>query len=142
MARPMRAYDRMPAAETRAFSESPVYQAYTILLIGFTIAPIVAGADKFASILTDWTRYLAPVFPALIGVSAATFMRAVGAIEIIAGIVVAAKPSIGGYVVAAWLVGIIVNLLVLHGFYDIALRDLGLALGALALARLATRIGR
>jgi hypothetical protein len=128
--------------QTASLASSPVYQAFLILLIGFTAAPLIAGADKFFGILTDWTKYLAPVFPNLLGISAQTFMYAVGIIEIVAGLVVLSKPSIGGYVVAAWLLGIIVNLLLLHNFYDIALRDLGLSLGALALARLASHFGR
>jgi hypothetical protein len=128
--------------QTASLASSPVYQAFLILLIGFTAAPLIAGADKFFGILTDWTKYLAPVFPNLLGISAQTFMYAVGIIEIVAGLIVVSKPSIGGYVVAAWLLGIIVNLLLLHNFYDIALRDLGLSLGALALARLASHFGR
>ena len=112
-------------------------QAFRILHFGFTVAPIIAGLDKFASILTDWTQYLAPVFPQMLGVSPETFMLGVGVIEVIAGLLVAVKPRIGGYVVAAWLFGIIVNLLIRGEYFDIALRDLGLMLGALALARLA-----
>ncbi|HEX5760684.1 MAG TPA: hypothetical protein VF121_15965 [Thermoanaerobaculia bacterium] len=112
-------------------------QAFRILHFGFTVAPIVAGLDKFADILTDWTRYLAPLFPQLLGVSPETFMLGVGVIEVVAGVLVAIKPRIGGYVVAAWLLGIIVNLLMLGEYFDVALRDLGLMLGALALARLA-----
>jgi hypothetical protein len=127
---------------TASWASSPVYQAFLILFIGFTAAPLLAGVDKFFGILTDWTKYLAPVFPNLLGINAQTFMYAVGIIEIVAGLLVVSKPSIGGYVVAAWLLGIIVNLLLLHNFYDIALRDLGLSLGALALARLANHFGR
>jgi hypothetical protein len=123
-------------------TDSPAYQAYMILLFGFTVAPIVAGADKFFHILTDWTQYLAPIFPATLGIDAATFMMIIGAIEIVAGIIVFLKPSIGGFIVSAWLLGIIVNLLLLHNFYDVALRDLGLSLGALALARLGSQFGR
>lgn len=128
--------------QTASWATSPVYQAFLILLIGFTAAPLIAGADKFFGILTDWTKYLAPVFPNLIGISAQSFMYAVGIIEIAAGLIVLSKPSIGGYVVAGWLFGIIVNLLLLQNYYDIALRDLGLSLGALALARLASHFGR
>jgi hypothetical protein len=127
---------------TASWASSPVYQAFLILLIGFTAAPLIAGADKFFGILTDWTQYLAPVFPNLLGISAQSFMYAVGIIEIVAGLIVLSKPSIGGYVVAGWLFGIIVNLLLLQNYYDIALRDLGLSLGALALARLASHFGR
>jgi hypothetical protein len=101
-------------------------------------APILAGVDKFLNLLTAWTVYLAPFVPNLLGVSGQTFMDVVGVVEIVAGTLVALRPRIGGYVVAAWLVGIIANLLILGDYFDIALRDLGLALGALARARLAT----
>lgn len=111
-------------------------QAYRLLRLGFTVAPILAGADKFANILTDWTQYLANVFPRITHLSAPGFMKIVGIIEIVAGIGVAVKPKIFGYVVSAWLVGIIANLLIKGQYYDIALRDLGLSLGALALGRL------
>jgi len=113
---------------------NPAYQAYQILHIAFIVAPIVAGVDKFLGILTDWTQYLAPMFANAFGAGA--FMVVVGVIEIVAGIGVALKPRIFAYVVAAWLVGIIFNLLILGDYYDVALRDLGLALGALALGRL------
>ncbi len=122
-------------AEAKSLAVNPSYQAYQILHVGFAIAPIVAGLDKFFHILTDWTMYLAPQVAAM--VPADTFMKVVGVVEIVAGIVVALKPKIGGYVVGLWLLGIIVNLFLAHGFYDIALRDFGLALGAFALARLA-----
>ncbi len=107
------------------------------LLIAFTVTPILAGLDKYFGVLTDWTRYLAPVFPTALGISAVMFMRMVGIIEIIAGIIVLSKPSVGGWIVAFWLWGIIINLLLIPGFFDIALRDFGLSLGAIALARLA-----
>ena len=112
-------------------------EAFRILRFGFTVAPIVAGLDKFLHILTDWDKYLAPAVSNTLGIQPHTFMMLVGAIEITAGIVVALRPRIGGYVVAAWLLGIIVDLLVLGGYLDVALRDLGLLLAALALARLA-----
>lgn len=118
-------------------TSSPAYQAYQILHLAFTIAPIVAGADKFLHFLTNWDQYLAPIVPRLTGLSAHTFMLGVGAIEIVAGLLVAFMPRVGGYVVALWLCGIIVNLLMIPGYFDVALRDLGLALGAFALARLA-----
>ena len=145
MARPMRAYTDVAEVEVHsgsAMTNSPAFQAYGILLFGFTVAPIIAGADKFLGFLTNWTQYLAPIFPNTLGIDAATFMMIIGAIEIVAGIIVFLKPSIGGYIVSAWLLGIILNLLLLHNFYDIALRDLGLALGALALARLGAHFGR
>lgn len=112
-------------------------QAFRILQIGFVVAPILAGLDKFTELLTDWDQYLAPFIADIVG--AGTFMAIVGVIEIAAGIGVAIKPRIFAYVVAAWLVGIIINLLLIPGFYDIALRDLGLALGALALGRLSEK---
>jgi hypothetical protein len=115
----------------------PASQAFWLLRIGFTIAPIVFGLDKFAHVLTNWDKYLAPEFVDLFHVQAHTLMYFVGAIEIVAGLVVAIRPRFGGYLVAAWLAGIIVNLLMLGGFYDVALRDFGLLIGALALARLA-----
>jgi hypothetical protein len=118
------------------------YQGYQILHWAFVLAPVLAGLDKFFSLLTNWEMYLAPGISNLvgqIGLGPRTFMHIVGAIEIIAGALVAFKPRIGAYVVAVWLVGIIVNLLLLQGFYDIALRDFGLFLGALALGRLSQK---
>jgi hypothetical protein len=125
-----------------AVREDPAYQAYLILRTGFVVAPILFGLDKFANLLTDWTAYLAPAVDRLIPGTATTAMVAVGVIEIVAGLVVAVRPKVGGYLVAAWLAGIIVNLLLLGDRYDVALRDFGLLLGALALARLATAFGR
>lgn len=116
------------------------YQAYRILQFGFVAAPIIAGLDKFFNLLVTWEQYLWPVLDDLIG--AGIFMSLVGVIEIVAGIGVAVKPRIFSYVVAAWLGGIILNLLLIPGYYDIALRDLGLALGALALGRLSQRFDR
>ena len=111
-------------------------QAYRLLRFAFAAAPILAGLDKFANVMTDWTDYLAPQITQVTTIPAATFMMIVGVIEVIAGIGVAVRPRVFGYVVAAWLAGIIVNLLLLGQYFDVALRDLGLALGALALARL------
>ena len=113
------------------------HQAYQILHLGFTIAPILAGLDKFFNLLTNWEQYLAPVVTQTLGINASTFMMIVGVIEIVAGLMVWLKPRFGGYLVMAWLWGIILNLLLIPGFFDIALRDFGLSLGALALARLA-----
>jgi uncharacterized membrane protein YphA (DoxX/SURF4 family) len=113
---------------------NPTYQAYQILHLGFTVAPILFGLDKFLNLTVDWTQYLAPFIANLI--PAGTFMLIVGAIEIVAGLLVFFKPRIGAYVVAGWLLAIIVNLLMVPGFFDIALRDFGLLLGALALVRL------
>ncbi|HKH49454.1 MAG TPA: hypothetical protein VKM72_32715 [Thermoanaerobaculia bacterium] len=115
----------------------PSRQAYQILHLGFTVLPLLAGLDKFFEVLADWDRYLAPLFPEVLGVSSATFMSIVGVIEIVAGLVVFFKPRLGGYLVMLWLWGIILNLLLIPGYYDIALRDFGLSLGALSLARLA-----
>ena len=112
-------------------------QSFQILRLGFIVAPIVAGIDKFLNLLTDWDKYLAPVVSDTLGIEPRSFMMIVGVIEIVAGIVVAVRPRIGAYVVAAWLLGIIVNLLLVGGYLDVALRDLGLLLAALALARLA-----
>ena len=115
-------------------ASTPGYQAYQALRAGFTIAPIIAGADKFFGFLTNWEQYLAPVITTVM--PAHTFMLIVGVIEIVAGLLVAVMPRIGAYIVCAWLLGIIGNLLLLGGYYDIALRDLGLAIGAFALGRL------
>ena len=117
----------------------PVYQAFWLLRIGFTVAPIAFGVDKFLHLLTNWDRYLAPAVDDLVPGTAHQAMYAVGVVEIVAGIVVALAPRFGGYLVAAWLAGIIVNLLLIPGFYDVALRDFGLLLAAVALQRLATR---
>jgi hypothetical protein len=123
---------------TPAAIDHPAYQAFLALRIGFVVAPILFGLDKFTNLLTDWTTYLAPGIDRLVPGSATSAMLAVGIIEIIAGLVVAVRPKLGGYLVAAWLAAIITNLLLLGDHYDVALRDLGLLLAALALARLAT----
>ena len=112
-------------------------QAFLLLRTVFTIAPIAFGLDKFFGVLTDWDQYLAPWINDLVPGSAHQAMLLVGVVEIVAGLLVAVRPQIGACVVAAWLAGIIVNLLTLGDFYDIALRDFGLLVGALALARLA-----
>jgi hypothetical protein len=114
----------------------PAYQAFWLLRIGFTVAPILFGIDKYAHVLVDWDRYLAPEFVDLLPGNAHQIMYVVGAIEIVAGLVVALRPRFGSYVVAAWLAGIIVNLLLIADYYDVALRDFGLLLAALTLARL------
>lgn len=115
-----------------------VAQAFMLLRIAFSVAPILFGIDKFAGVLTDdWTRYLAPAFNDIIPGNAADAMHMVGVVEIAAGLVVAISPRFGGLLVAAWLGGIIVNLLIVGGYGDIALRDFGLLLGAVTLARLA-----
>jgi hypothetical protein len=114
------------------------HQAFLLLRTVFTVAPILFGLDKFAEVLTDWERYLAPEFNDLIPGTAHQAMLIVGVVEIAAGVLVAVLPRIGGYVVAAWLAGIILNLLLIGDFYDVALRDFGLLVAALALARLAS----
>ncbi len=140
MARPQRYIATEPLAPETLESEPktghPAYQAYVLLYLGFIVAPVIAGLDKFANVLVDWPQYLAPIVPATLGIAPQTMMLAVGVVEVAAGLLVAMKPSVGGWIVAAWLGGIIVNLLLIPGYFDIALRDLGLLLGALALARL------
>jgi hypothetical protein len=125
-----------PSLEFAEVKTNPVYQAYQILHWGFVVAPVLAGLDKFFMKLVDWTMYLWPPLGNLVG-SPRLFMEIVGAIEIVAGCLVAFKPKIGGLIVAFWLWGIIINLLLLGNYFDIALRDFGLSLGALALSRLA-----
>src|SRR5215203_5876052 len=127
-----------PIPASTALRSDPAAQAFMLLRIAFTVAPIIFGIDKFAGVLTDdWTRYLAPAFNDIIPGNAADAMHIVGVIEIIAGLTVAVVPRFGGLLVAGWLAGIIVNLLIVGGYGDIALRDFGLLLAALTLARLA-----
>jgi len=114
----------------------PSYQAYQILRFAFTVAPIVAGLDKFFHLLVNWDQYLPGTVNALTGGRGHQLMLVVGVIEIVAGLGVAFKPRVFAYIVAVWLLLIIVNLLMIPGYFDVALRDLGLSLGALALARL------
>ena len=123
-------------AQTIVTTSRPAYQAYQVLHIGFIIAPLLAGLDKFTHFLTNWNQYLAPAVERLLPVSGHTFMLFVGIVEMAAAVLVAVNPRIGAYVVAAWLLGIIVTRLLSPGDVDVALRDFGLALGALALARL------
>jgi hypothetical protein len=118
---------------------APARQAYRVLHVGYVLLPLVAGADKFFDKLANWDGYLAPTiasYTALVG-GRHNFMMGVGVIEIVAALVVAVKPKIGAYVVAAWLASIIANLVLLRGAGDVALRDFGLMLGAVALGRLA-----
>lgn len=117
--------------------KDPSYQAFFLLRTVFTIAPIAFGLDKFSNWLVDWSTYLAPWINDIVPGNADQAMYVVGVIEIAAGLLVAFAPRIGAYVVTLWLAGIIVNLLTLHDFYDVALRDFGLLVGALALGRLA-----
>lgn len=116
----------------------PGYQAFWLLRIAFTVAPIAFGADKFANLLVSWEKYLAPWIRDVSPLSATHTMYVVGVVEIVAGVAVALKPRYAAYIVAGWLAGIVVNLLSYSGYYDIALRDFGLMLGALTLARLAS----
>ena len=128
-----------PTRAHSLLSADPVDQAFLVLRTAFTVAPIVFGLDKFANVLTDWPQYLAPWIDGIVPGTAQQAMYLVGVVEIAAGIVVALRPRIGGLVVAAWLLGIIVNLLTLPGYFDVALRDVGLLAGAVALWRLASR---
>ena len=121
----------------RADWRDPRYQAFSLLRLAFTVAPIAFGLDKFFNVLVDWPTYLAPWINDILPGSAQTGMYIVGAIEIVAGLVVAVRPKFGAPLVAAWLGGIILNLLTLSGYYDVALRDFGLMLAALTLTRLA-----
>jgi hypothetical protein len=127
-----------PIPRTDDLRADPAAQAFFLLRIAFTVAPILFGLDKFANVLTDdWTKYLSSEFNSLLPGSAATAMYIVGVVEVVAGLVVLVAPRFGGYLVAAWLGGIILNLLLVGGYGDIALRDFGLMLGALTLTRLA-----
>ncbi len=127
-------------AETRV--SSPGYQAYQILHLGFTVAPILAGLDKFFNLLVNWEQYLPPFVNRLAGGHGHELMLAVGVIEIVAGLGVWFRPKIFAYVVSAWLLLIVFNLLLIPGYFDVALRDFGLSLGALALARLSHEYDR
>jgi uncharacterized membrane protein YphA (DoxX/SURF4 family) len=118
----------------------PAYQAYQILRIAFTVAPIVAGADKFLHLLSNWDQYLAPWIAALSPFSGHHLMQAAGVVEIVAGVLVAIKPKIFAPIVGIWLCLIIINLVSMGAYLDVALRDLGLALGAFALGRLAVDV--
>jgi hypothetical protein len=121
-------------------ADRPWQQAYIIMYAGYVALPLIAGLDKFFERLTQWEKYLSPFVSERLPVSPHTFMQIVGGIEIAAALLVAVRPRIGAYVVALWLFGIIVNLLLGTGYFDIALRDSGLALGALALGRLSATV--
>ncbi|CAH0180250.1 MULTISPECIES: hypothetical protein [unclassified Arthrobacter] len=127
------------ATDAQQLAADPHRQAFLLLRTVFTVAPILFGLDKFTNLLTDWTMYLAPVVTSVVPLPAQTIMYIVGVVEIIAGVMVALRPRFGSALVAAWLLGIIINLIVLGGFYDVALRDFGLLVGALALNRLSPR---
>jgi hypothetical protein len=126
----------------RARAQDQAYQSYQLLHWGFVALPTLAGIDKFFHMLTNWDQYLAPAAEKMLPFSGHTFMLIAGIVELCAALLVAVRPRIGAYVVAAWLGAIVVNFLVARGFYDIALRDFGLMLAALALARLATLYDR
>jgi uncharacterized membrane protein YphA (DoxX/SURF4 family) len=129
----------VPVPTSETLRRDPAAQAFLLLRIAFVVAPIVFGIDKFANVLTDdWTRYLASQFNDIIPGNASDAMHIVGVVEIVAGLVVAVTPRFGGFLVAAWLGGIIVSLLLVGGYGDIAMRDFGLLLSALTLARLAS----
>ena len=129
----------VPMPRSDELRRDPAAQAFLMLRITFTVAPILFGLDKFAGVLTDhWTRYLSSEFNSLLPGSAATGMHIVGVVEVVAGLVVAIAPRVGGFLVAAWLGGIIVDLLLVGGYGDIALRDFGLMLSAITLTRLAS----
>lgn len=123
---------------TRTWLRDPASQAFVLLRTVFTVAPILFGLDKFLNLLVDWPSYLAPIATDILPFDAQQIMYAVGVVEIAAGIVVALAPRFGALLVAVWLAGIIVNLLLVPGYFDVALRDFGLLVGALALQRLAT----
>jgi hypothetical protein len=129
----------IPVPASNVLRSDPAAQAFMLLRVAFTVAPILFGLDKFAEVMiSDWPKYLAPEFNDLIPGSAQEAMYIVGGVEILAGLVVAISPRFGGLLVAGWLGGIIVSLLLVGGYADIALRDFGLLLGALTLARLAS----
>jgi hypothetical protein len=138
MIHPRTATDAM--ARSRERLDDPAVQAFWLLRTVFTVAPILFGLDKFAHVLVDWDRYVAPEFMDLLPGNAHQLMYAVGAVEIVAGLVVALAPRFGGYLVAGWLSVIILNLLLQADYYDIALRDFGLLVATLALARLAQAV--
>lgn len=131
--------------EVVAVPRSPLYQAYQVLHWGFCALPVIAGLDKFAHLLVNWNQYLAPQIGQLVqantGITPGQLMMIVGGVEVLAGLLVALKPRIGGYVVALWLAGIIANLIIGMHYFDVALRDFGLMLGAFALGRLGSHFG-
>jgi uncharacterized membrane protein HdeD (DUF308 family) len=117
-------------------THTPSQQAYLLLHTILTIAPILAGADKFFHVLADWDKYVSPLMASLSPVPVHTLMLVAGVVEIAAGLIVYFRPRFGGWLVAAWLWAIILNLLAFPAYLDIALRDLGLSVAAVALARL------
>ena len=137
--------DQLPyegSTTANTIASSSAHQAYWILKFGFTVAPILAGLDKFFHLLVNWDQYLPGVVANISPIPGHTLMLIVGVIEIVAGIGVALKPRIFAYIVAAWLAVIIINLFLIPGYFDIALRDFGLLLGALALGQLSQQFAR
>lgn len=127
------------AIEARGVGRAdPRYQAFMLLRIGYTVLPLVMGIDKFFNAMVSWPQYLADWIDNIVPGTAQQLMYVFGGVEICAGLLVALRPRWGAYVVAAWLAGIVVNLLSYGEWYDIAVRDFGLMLGALTLGRLAS----
>ncbi|HZQ88511.1 MAG TPA: hypothetical protein VFA42_00735 [Gaiellaceae bacterium] len=138
--RPGRAdqYEYVEGVQPAAVRGDPRYQAFMLLRVGYTVLPLVMGIDKFFNALTNWPQYLADWIDNIVPGTAQQFMYVVGGVEILAAMIVAVRPRYGGYVVAAWLAGIVINLVSYGGWYDVAVRDVGLMLGALTLGRLAS----
>jgi hypothetical protein len=135
-------YDRPAADETSHATGRAINEAYGLLKFVFIVAPIIAGLDKFFDRLVHWDKYLSPTASSIVGHHDHAFMMAAGAVEIVAGIGVALAPRVFAWIVAVWMWGIIVNLLLIPGYFDIALRDFGLSLAAIALARLSRHVHR
>ena len=144
MAQAISSSARVASIDSQSVSAAanPSYQAFLILRTGFTVAPIVAGLDKFFHLLVNWDQYLPGFVNNMTGGHGHQLMLAVGVIEIVAGLGVAFKPRLFAYVVAAWLLLIVANLLMIPGYFDVALRDFGLSLAAFALARLSSEYDR
>jgi hypothetical protein len=132
---------RLHKTEAVQKGELPSYQAFRTLHVGYTILPIIMGLDKFMNALTVWTRYASHAYATFFGGNVVRMMHFVGLVEIAAGLIVLANPKWGARIVALWLAGIILNMLLLPGYFDIALRDFGLFLGAVALSRLSVQFG-
>lgn len=139
---PMTTLDSHPAPVSARLRQDPALGAFWLLRIGFVALPLLMGLDKFTNILTDWPGYLAPWIIAILPLGAQAAMYVVGVIEIVAGLAVAVRPRLAAWVVAVWLLGIIVNLVTYPGFFDVALRDVGLLVAAVALGLLAAKYDR
>lgn len=131
-----------PAASSGRLGVDPARLAFWVLRIGFVVLPLLMGVDKFTNLLTDWPGYLAPWIVAVLPVQAQTAMYVIGVVEIVAAIGVALRPRLAAWVVAVWLLGIVLNLLTYPGFFDVALRDVGLLVGAIALGLLSAQYDR